>query len=92
MTAPSNAADTIELARLLAPHANNDDAGPRRRMAWFGPEVGSVETPVVGRRDLIDTPRAGPLIVEEYDATCIVLPGYSARVDANANIDIRVEP
>ena len=91
MTAPSHAAGTVDLARLLAPHANNGDAGPRSRMAWFGPEVGSVETPVVGRRDLIDTPRAGPLIVEEYDATCIVLPGYAARVDANANIDIRVE-
>ena len=91
MTAPTNAAETIEFARLLAPHADDDDAGPRSRTAWFGPEVGSVETPVVGRRDLIDSPRTGPLIVEEYDATCIVLPGYSARVDANANIDIRVE-
>ena len=39
----------------------------------------------------VRTSRTGPLIVEEYDATCIVLPGYSARVDANANIDIRVE-
>ena len=91
MTAPSNAADTIELARLLAPHANDAAAAPRSRMAWFGPEIGGVETPVVGRRDLIGAPRAGPLIVEEYDATCIVLPGYSARVDSNANIDIRVD-
>ena len=91
MTAPSNAVDTIDLARLLAPHESADNAEPRSRMAYFGPETGSVETPVVGRRDLLDTPRAGPLIVEEYDSTCIVLPGYSARVDANANIDIRVE-
>ena len=91
MTAPSNAVETIDLPRMLAAHANGDDARPRSRMAWFGPDAGSVDTPVVGRRDLVDSPRAGPLIVEEYDATCIVLPGYSARVDAHANIDIRVE-
>ena len=91
MTAPSNAAETIDLPRLLTAHANGDDARPRSRMAYFGPDVGSVDTPVVGRRDLVACPRTGPLIVEEYDATCIVLPGYSARVDANANIDIRVE-
>ena len=91
MTAPSNAAETIDLPRLLATHADGDDARPRSRMAWFGPDAGAVDTPVVGRRDLAASPRAGPLIVEEYDATCIVLPGYSARVDANANIDIRVD-
>ena len=91
MTAPSNAAETIDLPRLLTAHANGDDARPRSRMAYFGPDVGNVDTPVVGRRDLVAAPRTGPLIVEEYDATCIVLPGYSARVDANANIDIRVE-
>ena len=91
MTAPSNTVDAIDLARLLPSRASAHDVPPRRRMAYFGPGAGCLETPVVNRRDLLDTPHAGPLIIEEYDATCIVLPGYSARVDANANIDIRVE-
>ena len=34
MTAPSNAADTVDLAHLLAPHANDGDAGPRSRTAY----------------------------------------------------------
>lgn len=91
MTAPSNTVDAIDLARLLTSGASAHEAAPRRRTAYFGSEAGRLETPVVSRRDLLDTPRAGPLIIEEYDATCIVLPGYSARVDSNANIDIRVE-
>ena len=41
--------------------------------------------------DIFGKPMSGPLIIEEYDSTCLVLPGYSASVDENAIIDIRVE-
>jgi N-methylhydantoinase A len=34
--------------------------------------------------------RSGPLIVEEYDATCVVPPGATARLDAHQNIEIRI--
>jgi N-methylhydantoinase A len=50
-----------------------------------------LDTPVLGRRDIFLKPMSGPLIIEEYDSTCLVLPGYSASVDENAIIDIRVE-
>jgi N-methylhydantoinase A len=43
-------------------------------------------TPVVDRGDLDRTARAGPLIVEEYDATTIVPPGWSVHLDEHANI------
>lgn len=65
--------------------APRQDAVPIRA-AYFGREHGSVPTPVVQRRDLSLTPRAGPLIVEEYDSTCVVPPGASAAVDAQQNI------
>src|SRR5215216_3416456 len=45
-------------------------AQPARR-AYFGAEHGWIETPVLRRSDLASG-RAGPLIVEEYDATCLV--------------------
>ena len=66
---------------------------PDRAAGWPGsvPRSAASRLPWSGGGILIDAPRAGPLIVEEYDATCIVLPGYSARVDSNANIDIRVD-
>ena len=40
-------------------------------------------------RDLRDG-RAGPLIVEEYDATCLVPPGARAELDAAGNIVIEL--
>lgn len=29
---------------------------------------------------------SGPLIVEEFDATCIIAPGATAELDAHGNI------
>jgi len=62
-------------------------APPPPRPAYFGPETGWMETPVLRRSD-ISGPRAGPLIVEEYDATCVVPPGAVAHLDAGGNIVI----
>jgi N-methylhydantoinase A len=55
------------------------------RRAYFGPEVGWLDTPVLRRPDLA-TPRRGPCIVEEYDATCLVPPGAEAALDDLGNI------
>jgi N-methylhydantoinase A len=59
-------------------------AQPSRR-AYFGPQAGWVQTSVIRRSDL-SSPRAGPIIVEEYDATCVVPPGWNAKVDSGGNI------
>jgi N-methylhydantoinase A/oxoprolinase/acetone carboxylase beta subunit len=55
--------------------------------AYFGAEHGWLETPVLTRTDLASG-RSDPLIVEEYDATCVVPPGASAERDAAGNIVI----
>ena len=60
---------------------------PARRRAYFGRAHGWVEVPVVGRRHLTAR-RPGPVIVEEYDATCIIPPGASAVRDEYGNIVI----
>ena len=61
---------------------------PPPRRAYFGSWF---ETPVVRRSDL-STPRCGPLIVEEYDATCVIPPGAAAELDAGGNIVIELKP
>jgi N-methylhydantoinase A len=63
-------------------------AQPAGRLAYFGAAHGSLMTPVLDRGDLDRTPRPGPLIVEEYDATTIVPPGWSAHLDEHANIRV----
>jgi N-methylhydantoinase A len=62
-------------------------AAPRRR-AYFGPASGWREAEVINRSDL-RSQREGPCIVEEYDATCVVPPGWSARLDEYGNIVMR---
>ncbi|MFP6746103.1 MAG: hydantoinase/oxoprolinase family protein [Alphaproteobacteria bacterium] len=57
------------------------------RQAYFGPEQGWLEAVVLSRAGL-DGERAGPLIIEEYDATCLVPPGAMARRDDFGNIVI----
>jgi N-methylhydantoinase A len=68
--------------------ASQTGALPPRR-AYFGPDTGWLDTPVVPRSALA-TPRAGPCIVEEYDATCIIPPGGEAALDRYGNIVIRL--
>jgi N-methylhydantoinase A len=62
-------------------------APPAPRQAYFGPEAGWILTPVLRRADLA-TRTAGPCIVEEYDATCLVPPGARAELDAAGNVVI----
>jgi N-methylhydantoinase A len=68
-------------------HANTRALqGGRVRRAYFGAESGWHDTCVIGRGDLDAKPRTGPLIVEEYDTTVIVRPGWTARLDEWNNI------
>ena len=60
---------------------------PRPRKAYFGPEIGWCDVPVLFRADLVE-PHAGPCIVEEYDTTCVVPPDATAVLDAFGNIAI----
>ncbi len=59
---------------------------PASRRAWFQGQ-GWVDTPVTDRAGLTGSV-AGPLIVQEYDATCLVPRGMTARVDDFGNIRI----
>jgi len=72
--------------RSVTPSCRNG-ASPASRKAYFGDEHGWLETPVLSRADL-DGARSGPLIVEEYDSTCVVPPGARAERDAAGNIVI----
>ncbi len=82
-------------ARVLRPadraaiRLQEDRAGRGgERRAYFGPTHGAIATRVVTRAALDATPRPGPLLIDEYDATTLVPPGCAARLDAHGNIVI----
>ena len=62
---------------------------PSSRLVWFA-ETGWVDIPVLDRASLSAAGRHGPLIVQEYDATCLVPDGAEASVDAFGNIRLRM--
>ena len=71
--------------RLQLPAATSTVSGSRK--AYYGRETGWLDTPVISRADLA-TAHEGPVIVEEYDATCLVPPGARAERDRFGNIVI----
>src|SRR5215510_2733556 len=75
--------------RQLKPSRTESGARPAPRRAYFGPQAGWLDTPILRRGDLAD-PRFGPLIVEEYDATCVVPPKARAALDPFGNIRIEL--
>ena len=70
-------------------HSRAEPVPPQPRPAYFGPQIGWRETPVLRRAELA-TARSGPLIIEEYDATTVVPPDCSARLDPGGNIIIEI--
>ena len=63
--------------RITSTRAEPDAGGTRQ--AYFG-DAGWLETPILRRSDLAGGVE-GPAIVEEYDATCIIPPGWRAKLD-----------
>jgi N-methylhydantoinase A len=57
-----------------------------RRLAYFGPNGGAMDTPVFTRAELIGSDIASPIIVEEYDSTIVVPPDWAVTVDGANNV------
>ena len=78
----------VEAVPLSAPPPAPDQPA-QMRSAYFGP-AGLLPTAILRRADLLGRSVAGPAIVEEYDATCVIPPGCTAGLDIAGNIRITV--
>lgn len=79
---------------LTAPRQQFAAEAPMRRAdrpVSFAAGAPAAAIAVIGRADLDGTTRRGPFVIEEYDCTCVVGPGQSARLDEAGNIDIALE-
>ncbi len=78
--------------RLPASIPPRPSRGIARRPTWFA-STGWVETQVIDRADLAaggrQGPVPGPVIIQEYDATCLVPPGMGVALDGFGNLVLR---
>ena len=70
-----------------APAAGRSARSQRR--AYFGPDQGWMECPLLARTDL-KSPRQGPLLIDEFDTTIVVPPDWRARADSSGNLSLRL--
>jgi len=84
------AAEEMEADRLTRA-GSQPKRGVAERQAYFGPNYGLLATPVLRREELKGRTLKGPLIIEEYDATCVVPPWSRVTLDTLGNIDMTVE-
>jgi N-methylhydantoinase A len=66
--------------------ADKSAPSPPARQTYFGPPGGWVTTPVSGRDEVGAEPVAGPWIIEEFDGTVVVAPGWTMRRDTWSNL------
>ena len=67
-------------------HERDSSVTARDRSVYLGPQLGWIDIPVIQSADLTGGGTQGPLVVEEYDSTTIVPPGWRADLDAMKNI------
>ncbi|MEJ0068477.1 MAG: hydantoinase/oxoprolinase family protein [Pseudomonadota bacterium] len=90
VTFRAEATGLVRKATLKAHAVEGPDAAPairQQRRVWLAEAAGFVSCPVY-ERDLLRPGNqfAGPAIVEQMDATTVVLPGMAARVDQYLNL------
>jgi N-methylhydantoinase A len=90
------AVGTVAKAELLAHPETGPDATKAitgRRPIWLPEAADFVETPIYDRDALRPGNRfAGPAVIEQMDATTLVPPGMSARVDRWLNLILEAAP
>ena len=94
----NNATEIVQLLVVIreqnpagVPGSNRPDSQPdesNQRHVYFGGDIGSMPTPVLRRGDLTLSPRPAPMIIEDYDATTVVPPGYRVFRDGSHNVFI----
>src|SRR5205823_2374652 len=60
-------------------HASVYEPATATRLAYFDGEL--LDVPVRSRASLVGDPQSGPLLVDEYDTTVVVPPGWSVALD-----------
>lgn len=85
--APARSVAVRDLAASFERAAKSTAKAPAQlRQAYFGPQTGELAAQVVTRQSLLDGALTGPAIIEEFDTTIVIPPGWKAELDRFANV------
>jgi N-methylhydantoinase A len=82
----ANAADARDWFQAAARADATTPVSQPSRKAYFGPDFGWLDIPILSRDALRGEARPGPFVIEGYDATTVVPPDFGGRVDKWGNI------
>lgn len=85
-TVPVRSLSVRELGESFARTVHRPTAQPVMRPVYFGPQAGASMVPILTRTHLVGKVLREPFIVEEFDTTVVVPPGWQTEVDGYGNI------
>jgi N-methylhydantoinase A len=87
--APAKSVTFAELADDFMKSSAKSDGKQDTRVAYFGPKIGECSTQIISRAALLGKALEGPLVIEEFDTTVVVPPGWKAALDRYGNITLQ---
>jgi N-methylhydantoinase A len=85
--APARSVAVRDLAASFEQSAKSAPrAAPQSRNAYFGGDAKELAAQVAARSSLLDGALLGPAIIEEFDTTIVIPPGWKAELDSFANV------
>jgi len=85
-TAPASSASFEQMGESFMRDAKEQRAPEGWREAYFGAARGLLRTRILRRAHLLAGPVEGPMIIEEFDTTVVVPPGWRASLDHLGNV------
>jgi N-methylhydantoinase A len=84
--APTQSLIFKELAESFHAFAAQKKSSDEVRAAYFGSALGEQPTRILSREALARRTTHGPIVLEEFDTTVVVPPGWAASLDGLGNI------
>ncbi len=85
-TAPARSASFEQMGEAFLRSAKEEQLVEGVRDAYFGVERGLLRTRILRRAHLLSRSVEGPMIIEEFDTTVVVPPGWRASLDDLGNV------